>query len=489
MEEGHEQFQLRKQKLSYLREKGINPYPYTYDKKNNATDILEEFSKLKNHEKTSKKRKVAGRILTFRKMGKVSFLTIQDQTGKLQLYASEEKLGKEVYKILTKFDLGDIIGTEGTVFRTKRGEITLEIKTYELLSKSLRPLPSKWHGLKDDEIKYRQRYVDFIVNQNVKDVFLKRDKIMRLTRDYLSKRGFIETDVPTLQTIYGGAKARPFKTHINAWDIDLFLSISPELYLKRLLVGGFEKVYFLGKSFRNEGVDRTHNPEFTMLELYWAYKDYNDIMKLTEELISFLAKEVTGSTKVEYQGKSIDFKTPWKRMTMREAIKKYGKIDVDKLSDSEIKKLLKKYKIEQAKFSRGWAINDLFEELVEEKLVQPTFITDYPKETSPLCKEKRGDSKLIERFEFFFNGHEVGNAYSELNDPLIQNELLKDQEKQRKGGDDEANPMDKDFVRALEYGMPPAGGLGVGIDRVIMLLTNSKSLRDVILFPIMRPEK
>ena len=489
MEEGHEQFQLRKQKLSYLREKGINPYPYTYDKKNNATDILEEFSKLKNHEKTSKKRKVAGRILTFRKMGKVSFLTIQDQTGKLQLYASEEKLGKEVYKILTKFDLGDIIGTEGTVFRTKRGEITLEIKTYELLSKSLRPLPSKWHGLKDDEIKYRQRYVDFIVNQNVKDVFLKRDKIMRLTRDYLSKRGFIETDVPTLQTIYGGAKARPFKTHINAWDIDLFLSISPELYLKRLLVGGFEKVYFLGKSFRNEGVDRTHNPEFTMLELYWAYKDYNDIMKLTEELISFLAKEVTGSTKVEYQGKSIDFKTPWKRMTMREAIKKYGKIDVDKLSDSEIKKLLKKYKIEQAKFSRGWAINDLFEELVEEKLVQPTFITDYPKETSPLCKEKRGDSKLIERFEFFFNGHEVGNAYSELNDPLIQNELLKDQEKQRKGGDDEANPMDKDFVRALEYGMPPAGGLGVGMDRVIMLLTNSKSLRDVILFPIMRPEK
>lgn len=489
MEEGHEQFQLRKQKLSYLREKGINPYPYTYDKKNNAIDILEEFSKLKNHEKTSKKRKVAGRILTFRKMGKVSFLTIQDQTGKLQLYASEEKLGKEVYKILTKFDLGDIIGTEGTIFRTKRGEITLEIKKYELLSKSLRPLPSKWHGLKDDEIKYRQRYVDLIVNQEVKEVFLKRAKIMNLTREYLNKKDFIETDIPSLQTIYGGAKARPFKTHINAWDIDLFLSISPELYLKRLLVGGFENIYFLGKSFRNEGVDRTHNPEFTMLELYWAYKDYTDIMKLTEELISFLAKEVTGSTKVEYQDKKIDFKAPWKRISMKDALKKYGKIDVDKLNDFEIKKLLKKHKIEQKEFNRGWAINDLFEELVEEKLIQPTFITDYPKETSPLCKEKRGNPELIERFEFFVNGHEVGNAYSELNDPLIQNELLKEQEKQRKGGDDEANPMDEDFVRALEYGMPPAGGLGIGMDRVIMVLTNAKSLRDVILFPTMRPEK
>ncbi len=489
MEEGHEQFQLRKQKLNYFKEKGINPYPYIFNKKNDASEILKEFSKLKSHEKSSRKRSVAGRILTFRRMGKTSFITIQDLSGKLQLYASEDKLGKELYKLLTKFDLGDIIGAEGIVFRTKKGEITLEVKKYELLSKALRPLPSKWHGLKDEELRYRQRYVDLIVNPEIRDVFLKRDKIMNLTRAYLSKKDFIETDIPSLQTIYGGAKARPFKTHIHAWDIDLFLSISPELYLKRLLVGGFESVYFLGKSFRNEGVDRTHNPEFTMLELYWAYKDYNDIMKLTEELISYLAKEITGSTKVEYQGKSIDFKTPWNRITMKDALKKYGKIDVDKLSDSDIIKLLKKYKIEQKEFNKGWAINDLFEELVEEKLIQPTFVTDYPKETSPLCKEKRGNPELIERFEFFINGHEVGNAYSELNDPLIQDKLLKGQEKQRKKGDDEANPMDKDFVRALEYGMPPAGGLGIGMDRVIMLLTNAKSLRDVILFPTMRPEK
>ena len=489
MEEGHEQFQLRKQKLKYFEENGINPYPYTFDKKNESSEILEEFSKLRAHGKTTKKRKVAGRILTFRKMGKASFITIQDQTGKLQLYASEDKLGKKEYKILTKFDLGDIIGAEGIIFRTKKGEITLEIKKYELLSKALRPLPSKWHGLKDDEIRYRQRYVDLIVNPEVREVFLKRDKIMNLTREYLSEKEFIETDIPSLQTIYGGAKARPFKTHINAWDIDLFLSISPELYLKRLLVGGFENVYFLGKSFRNEGVDRTHNPEFTMLELYWAYKDYNSIMKLTEDLICFLAKKINRTSKVEYQGKSIDFKTPWQRITMKDALKKYGKIDIDKLSDSDIKRLMKKHKIEQKEFNRGWAINDLFEELVEEKLIQPTFITDYPKETSPLCKEKRGNPELIERFEFFINGHEVGNAYSELNNPLIQNELLKDQEKQRKKGDDEANPMDKDFVRALEYGMPPAGGLGIGMDRIIMLLTNAKSLRDVILFPTMRPEK
>jgi lysyl-tRNA synthetase, class II len=488
MKEENDQIHLRKQKLKILKEKGINPYPYSYDKKHNTSDIQKEFSKLKKDEKTTKKKKVAGRILTFRVMGKVSFLTIQDQVGKIQLFATQDKLGKEKYKLLTKLDLGDIIGAEGIVFRTKAGEITLEIKSYELLSKALRPLPSKFHGLKDEELRYRRRYLDLIVNPEVKEVFLKRHNILNLTRNYLNKLDFLETDIPSLQTIYGGAKACPFKTHINAWDLDLFLSISPELYLKRLLVGGLERVYFLGKSFRNEGVDRTHNPEFTMLEVYWAYKDYNDIIELTENLLSKLAKKITGSTKVDYLGTPIDFKIPFAKITMKDALKKHAKLDINKLKDGEIKKLLIKHKIDLPEYNRGWATNYLFEELVEEKLIQPTFITDYPKETTPLCKEKRDNPELIERFELFINGHEIANAYSELNNPQIQNELLKEQERERKRGDEEANPMDEDFVRALEYGMPPAGGLGIGMDRVIMLLTNSKSLRDVIPFPTMKPE-
>lgn len=487
MKEDHEIIQLRKERLNWITELKVNPFPYSFDKKNDAKELLDKFSKIKKGSKTKTKVSVAGRIMTSRVMGKASFFTIQDQTGRIQIFTTKDSLKN--YNIVKKLDSGDIIGVNGIIFKTKAGEVTIHANQFELLTKSFRPLPAKWHGLKDPEIKYRQRYLDLLANPEVKEVFIKRHKILQETRDYLNKLEFIEIETPALQTIYGGAKARPFKTHINAWDMDLFLSISPELYLKRLLVGGFEKVYTIGKNFRNEGVDRTHNPEFTMLELYWAYKDYNDIMKLTENLISHLAKKITGLTKVKYQEKEIDFKTPWKRMTMNEALQTIGKINIPKLDDKKIKILLKKHKIVMPEYNRGWAINNLFEELVEPKLIQPTFIYDYPKETSPLCKEKRGNQDLIERFEFFINGHEVGNAYSELNNPTKQRELLEEQEKELKKGDKEANPMDEDFIIALEHGMPPAGGLGIGMDRIIMLLTDSPSLRDVIAFPTMKPKK
>ncbi len=476
----------RKEKLNRLIEEGINPYPYSFDKTHNASEIHGEYSKIKAGKHTRKKVKVAGRVLTSRVMGKASFFTILDQTDKIQIFATKDNLHN--YNWLKKIDHGDIIGIEGKVFKTKKGEVSVDANDFVLLAKSLRPLPDKHKGLKDEETRYRQRYLDFIANPEKKDIFFKRSLILKETREYLDKLNFLEVEIPTLQTIYGGAAARPFKTHINAWNIDLFLSISPELYLKRLLVGGFEQVYTIGKNFRNEGVDRTHNPEFTMMECYWAYKDYNDIMVLVENLVEHLAKKATGNSSVKYQGKTINFKAPWKRMTMKAALKKYGKIDVDKLTDAGLKKELKKHKLELEKFTRGWAMNELFEALVEEKLIQPIFITDYPKETSPLCKEKRGDPELIERFEFFINGHEVGNAYSELNNPLIQEKLLEEQDKERAKGDDEANPMDEDFVTAIEHGMPPSGGLGIGMDRIIMLLTDSSHLRDVIAFPITRPK-
>lgn len=481
-----EVFKIRKEKLRNLIEQGINPYPYTFDKKNNSQEIKDKFNKLKDGEHTKTKVKIAGRVLTSRVMGKASFFTITDQSGKIQIFATKDNL--ENYNKIKKIDHGDIIGITGNVFKTKKGELSIEATSFELLTKSLRPLPDKHSGLKDSEIRYRQRYLDFISNPEKKEIFFKRNNILKETRKYFDKLGFTEIETPALQTVYGGAAAKPFVTHINAWNMALFLSISPELYLKRLLVGGFEQVFTIGKNFRNEGVDRTHNPEFTMMECYWAYKDYNDMMVLTEDLLSNLAEKITGDTKIEYQGKIIDFKTPWKRLTMKESLKKYAKLDVDKLTDTQLKKELKKYKLTLRKFTKGWAINELFEELVEPKLIQPTFITDYPKETSPLCKEKRGNPELIERFEFFINGHEIGNAYSELNDPIKQDELLKEQEKERIEGDEEANPMDNDFITAIEHGMPPAGGLGIGMDRVIMLLTNSHSLREVIAFPTTKPK-
>lgn len=479
----------RLQKLEEIKKLGINPYPYSFDKKDNTKEILEKFSKLKKEEKTKSKVSIAGRITAIRKMGKASFGNLLDSTGKIQFYIREDGVGKENYELFNKLDLGDIVGIEGTVFRTKMGEISIWTNKITLLCKSLRPLPEKYHGLKDIEIRYRQRYTDLIANPEVRETFIKRAEIIKAVREFLDSQGFIEVDIPTLQPQYGGANAKPFKTHINAWDMDLYLSISPELYLKRLIAGGFERVYSLGKNFRNEDADTTHNPEFTMMECYAAYKDYSYMMELTEDLYIYVAKKVLGKTKINYQGKEIDLKKTWKRITMFDALKQYGKLDVTKLSDKELYDKAKKLNLEVNKETpRGLIIQELFEELVEPTLIQPTFILDHTKETTSLCKLKRGNKDLIERFEPFINGWEIGNAYSELNDSILQKELLKKQEEEGRGGNEEYHPMDEDFINALEIGMPPTGGLGLGIDRMIMLFTNSASIKDVILFPTMKPQ-
>ncbi len=479
----------RLQKLEEIKKLGINPYPYSFDKKDNTKEILEKFSKLKKEEKTKSKVSIAGRITAIRKMGKASFGNLLDTTGKIQFYIREDEVEKENYELFNKLDLGDIVGIEGTVFRTKMGEISVWTNKITLLCKSLRPLPEKYHGLKDIEIRYRQRYTDLVANPEVREAFIKRAEITKAVREFLDNQSFIEVDIPTLQPQYGGANARPFRTHINAWDMDLYLSISPELYLKRLIVGGFERVYSLGKNFRNEDADTTHNPEFTMMECYAAYKDYNYMMELTEDLYIYVAKKVLGTTKINYQGKEIDLKKPWKKITIFDALKQYGKLDVTKLSDKELYEKAKKLNLDVDKeTSRGLIIQELFEELVESNLIQPTFILDHTKETTSLCKLKRGNKDLIERFEPFINGWEIGNAYSELNDSVLQKELLKQQEEEGRGGNEEYHPMDEDFINALEIGMPPTGGLGLGIDRMVMLFTNSASIRDVILFPTMKPQ-
>lgn len=479
---------IRLQKLEKIKKAKVNPYPHKYK----VTHTIE----------TAKKEKgevvVAGRIISFRTHGKATFADLVDGTGKIQIYFKFDDLGKEKYEFLENLDIGDFLGVKGEVFTTHVGEITVLVKEYTLLTKSLRPLPSTWYGLKDVEERYRKRYLDLLLNPPVKKIFEARTKIISAIREFLDGRGFLEVETPTLQAIYGGAAARPFTTHHNALDYDFYLKISDELYLKRLLVGGFEKVYEIDKDFRNEGVDKTHNPEFTMMECYWAYADYEDMMKLTEDLYNHVAKKVLGTAKIQYQGTEIDITPPWQRLTMHEALKKYADIDVEKLTNAEIKNLLKKHNLKYedrpsltgvaAGFNRGIAIATLFE-LVEGKLIQPTFITDYPKETTPLCKLHRQNPELIERFEPYILGWEVGNAYTELNDPLLQREFLEEQVKAQKSGDEEAHPLDEDFIEALEYGMPPTGGLGLGIDRMIMLLTDSPNIREVILFPTMRPEK
>ncbi len=481
-------FKERLDKVKKLQELGVEPYPHEYKGYTFSDKLKQKHDKLKEGESTKEKVKIMGRIMTMRQMGKASFCHLQDQEGQIQFYIREQDISNfDTFKLL---DIGDIVGIEGEVFKTKKGEITVWTRELTLLCKSLHPLPEKFHGLQDTEIRYRQRYVDLIANPNVKRTFLLRSKIISAIRKYLDERGFTEVEVPTLQPVYGGANARPFMTHINAWKIDLYMSVSPELYLKRLIVGGYEKVYTICKNFRNEGVDKNHNPEFTMMECYWSGADYNDMMKLTEELYEYCAKEVLGTTEIEYQGKKISLKTPWKRLTMYDALKKYGNIDVEKLSDEEIFALLDKHKIEYDKLmTRGLAIAELFEELCEEHLIQPTFITDYPRDTSPLCKLKRGNEELIERFEPYIFGWEIGNAYTELTNPILQRKFLEEQAERGRGGDEEAHQMDEDFVRAVEYGLPPTGGVGLGVDRLIMFLTNEPTIRDVILFPTMRPEK
>lgn len=481
--------QQRLKKLEEIRTLKINPYPYKFEQKNHTKEILEKYKNLGKEEKTEDMVSIAGRIMSLREMGKASFGHIQDMSGKIQFYIREDEAGKKAYELFKKLDLGDMIGINGTVFRTKTGEISIRVKELVILAKSLRPLPEKFHGLKDTEIRYRKRYVDIIVNPEVKEVFTKRAKIYKTIREFLDSQGFIEVRTPILQTQYGGANARPFITKINAWDMDVYLRIAYELDLKRLIVGGFEKIYDLSSCFRNEDADRTHNPEFAMMEIQWAYADYHDAMKLTEELWEYVARETLGTTIIEYNGKKIDLKAPWKRLSIKQALKNLADIDVDNLKDNDLKKLMNKHQVEyEGNPTRGEMILLLFERLCEGKLIQPTHIIDHPKESCPLAKVHRDNPELIERIEPFINGWEVGNCYTELNDPILQRKLLEEQAKKGRGGDEKAHPMDEDFVQALEIGLPPNTGIGIGIDRMVMLLTGAESIRDVILFPTMRPE-
>ncbi len=483
----NELLKIRRDKLLALQEEGRDPFQIVkYDKTNNSEEILNSFEKFEG-----KVISLAGRIMAKREMGKASFCNIQDLEGRIQIYVKTDEVGEEAYNQFKKYDIGDIIGVKGEVFKTHRGEISVKARELILLSKSLQILPEKWHGLKDTDLRYRQRYVDLIVNPDVKKTFITRSKIISFIRNFLEKRGFLEVDTPILNVIAGGASARPFITHHNTLDIALYLRIAPELYLKRLIVGGLEKVFEIAKNFRNEGISIKHNPEFTMIEIYEAYKDYHDMMNLTEELISTAAKDVLGSEKIIYQEKEIDLSTPWKRISMLDSIKEYSGVDFNKVeTDEDARMTARQHKI-SVKDSDTWGevVNLFFEEKVEKNLIQPTFIYDYPVEGSPLTKKKPSNPRLTERFEVFIAGWEFGNAYSELNDPIDQKERFVKQVEARNAGDEEANMMDDDFVNALEYGMPPTGGLGIGIDRLIMLLTDSYSIRDVLLFPTMKPRE
>ena len=476
---------IRKEKLEELKKAGKDPFKITkYNRTHLSQNIKDHYDELEGKDVS-----VAGRIMAKRIMGKASFCTIQDAEGKIQSYVSINDLGEESYAEFKTYDIGDIIGIKGFVFKTRTEEISIHAKEVVLLTKSLRPLPEKFHGLKDTELRYRQRYVDLIMNPEVKDTFMIRSKIIKEIKNVLDNKGYVEVETPILNTIAGGAAARPFITHHNTLNMDMYLRIANELYLKRLIVGGFDRVYEMGRMFRNEGISIKHNPEFTSIELYAAYQDYNDMMDITEEIISTVAQKVLGTTKITYQGTPIDLTPNWKRISMIDSIKEVTGIDFKILNtDEEASDAARKIGIEiDGTLERGNVINLVFEERVEETLIQPTFIIDYPVEVSPLTKRKPSDPRLVERFEVFIGGREYGNAYSELNDPIDQYERFLAQVKQKEAGDEEANDMDDDFVQALEYGMPPTGGLGIGIDRLIMLLTDSASIRDVLLFPTMKP--
>lgn len=488
----NELMKIRRAKLQELQEKGKDPFQIVkFDNKDNSKDIKEKFvDPVEGEDYEPMVVSIAGRLMTRRGHGKATFCDLQDMHGRIQIYVKLDEVGAESYEEFKKYDLGDIIGITGTAFRTHMGEISIKVKTIELLSKSLRPLPEKYHGLKDMDLRYRQRYVDLIVNSEVKDTFYKRSAIIKGIRKFLDEHGYLEVDTPILNTIAGGAAARPFVTHHNTLDMDMYLRIANELYLKRLIVGGFDKVYEMGRMFRNEGMDIKHNPEFTNVELYAAYEDYNDMMDIMEGLVSTLAKDVCGDTKINYQGTEIDLTPGWKRITMIDAIKEVTGADFNEANTDEEAIALAKsigVDLEDVKPIRGYIINAVFEAKVEETLIQPTFIMDYPVEVSPLTKKKTSDPRLVERFEIFIGAREYGNAYSELNDPIDQRERFMAQMKEREEGNEEANMIDEDFIQSLEYGMPPTGGLGIGVDRLIMLLTNSYSIRDVLLFPTMKP--
>ena len=481
----NEMLQIRRQKLKELQDQGKNPFLIEkFNPDHHTTDITNNYDEFEGKEVT-----VAGRVMSKRGHGKISFMDIQDMKGRIQILSKIDELGEEAYKIISYLDMGDIIGVEGEVFKTQSGEISVKAKKLTLLSKSLQILPEKWHGLKDPDLRYRQRYVDLIVNPEVKETFLLRNKIIRKIREYLDNLGYLEVETPILGNIAGGANARPFLTHHNALNIDMSLRIANELYLKRLIVGGFDKVYEMGKMFRNEGMDTRHNPEFTNIELYEAYADYNDMMEITENLVAYVAKEVLGTTKVEYQGKTIDFTPPWRRIKMQDAVKEHTGVDFDKIStDEEALEVAKEHKLEiKPGMTRGHVISEMFEEFCEQYMDQPTFIIGHPVEISPLAKRNPDDPRITNRFEAFANCWEIANAFSELNDPIDQRERFEEQLRQKEYGDDEAHPMDEDFLNAIEVGLPPTGGLGIGVDRLIILLTNQASIRDVIFFPTMKP--
>lgn len=481
----NDQMLVRREKLAQYEEDNIYPFGQRFVVQHKALQIKDEFRDFDGQPVV-----IAGRLMTIRSHGKTAFANLRDLSGDIQVYFRKDVMGEEAYKYVKMLDMGDIVGIEGHVFKTQKGEITVKVNKLTLLSKSLRPLPEKWHGLKDTELRYRQRYVDLIVNPSVRDTFVKRTKIVAKIREYLNSKQFMEVETPMMHAIPGGAAARPFITHHNALDIDIYMRISPELYLKRLIVGGLERVYEINRSFRNEGVSIRHNPEFTMMESYQAYGNFEDAIALTEGVVSYCAQEVLGTTKINYQGMDIDLTPPWNRITMQEGIKQYTGEDFDAIETlSEARAIADRLNVEYGEADGiGKIMNLCFEEYVEENLMQPTVVYGHPVEISPLAKQNREKPLTTERFEIFIYGRELANGYSELNDPIDQKQRFETQLKEREAGDDEAHRMDEDFVTALEYGLPPTAGLGIGIDRLVMFLTDSASIRDVLLFPLMKPE-
>jgi lysyl-tRNA synthetase, class II len=489
-EELNDQLQVRRDKMNTMRERGLDPFGKRYDRSHNIKELVEQYAALEKEDLEAKDVSVtlAGRIMTKRGKGKAGFANIQDLTGQIQVYVRVDAIGAEAYEVFDSSDLGDIIGVKGTLFKTKVGELSVKVLEFEFLTKALRPLPDKFHGLKDVEQRYRQRYLDLIMSQESRSTFITRSKIIQSMRRYLDNHGYLEVETPMMHSIAGGASARPFITHHNALDMELYMRIAIELHLKRLIVGGLEKVYEIGRVFRNEGVSTRHNPEFTMIELYEAYADYQDIMSLTENLIAHIAKEVLGTTTIQYGEYEVNLEPEWKRLHMVDAIKDFTGVDFWKqMSVEEARELAKEHRVEITEHMLyGHIVNEFFEQKVEEKLIQPTFIYGHPVEISPLAKKNEEDPRFTDRFELFIVAREHANAFTELNDPIDQRERFEAQLKEREQGNDEAHEMDEDFVEALEYGMPPTGGLGIGIDRIVMLLTNSPSIRDVLLFPLMR---
>ncbi len=477
----------RIEKMEFMRSKGHNPFVYNYPKDSDSKTLLEKYKDLEHGIESEKEYCLAGRLMLKRGHGKASFGHIQDSAGRIQIYVKLDNVGADQFELFEKMDIGDIIGVKGKIFKTKTAEVTLRVQKLDILTKSLHPLPEKWHGLHDTELRYRERYVDLLVNPNVKKVFEIRSRVISDIRRKLEAKGFLEVETPVLNMLQGGAAAKPFHTFHNALNMDLFLRIAPELYLKRLIVGGFDKVFELGRVFRNEGMSFKHNPEYTMIEIYQAYADYEDIMRLTEELVSGAMNDVLGTTEITFKEHKLDFKAPWKRLKLRDALIQFAGVDVD-TPLPELRKIARERGVDNVEtLGLGKLINELYDRFVEPHLIQPTFIIDYPVETSPLAKKKRDDDRYVERFEVIVAGMELANAFSELNDPIDQRARFEKQMDLKKAGDEETETLDEDYIKALEIGMPPTGGLGIGIDRLIMLITDSHSIRDVLLFPHMRP--